>query len=603
MTGINQSMILTGTKGITARVTVEETYDIFANTSDVRVGLEIASNVYGGHLYYLLGSITADGQVLQSMSAYAGTHFVYLEKTGTYYPVAAGDSKHTGSPWSLSGIRHQEDGSKILTLDLRLTGEEENGSGADDWEIFQTVQVLLTQIPRASTVAATDAAVGAVSLVAVSRKNEDYTHSIRYQFGELSGYLSEEGTSAEEVMLRSTGIAFSVPESFYSQIPNAKTGLCRLFCKTYRDDDQIGQEQSCSFTVGTDPQACAPLVNAGVEDSNPSTLVLTGDKNVLVRYMSTALCTVTAQGRNGASIEEVRVDSVPVSANTYTLPGIERDVVVFTARDSRGYTAAVSVQKQLVPYVNLSCNPAVKRTDPTSGGAILEVTGDYYAGSFGAAANTLQLHYRVGEGDWVAVTPQTEGQRYSAQVALSGLDYTKSHTLQIRAADRLQTVSRTATVGKGIPVFDWGQQDFAFHVPVYLAGLPTRDEEAASKAYADGKLALLKLWENPDPGGAFPSQLVQMDLSGCAFLFCTALARSGGREYQTSAIIPNAMGNAGQLRWVCCDGTDLLLWGRKFSVNYQGILFDHAWQVDLASGTAERNLTDRSVPLAVYGLK
>ena len=31
MTGINQSMIFTGTKGISARVTVEETYDNLAN--------------------------------------------------------------------------------------------------------------------------------------------------------------------------------------------------------------------------------------------------------------------------------------------------------------------------------------------------------------------------------------------------------------------------------------------------------------------------------------------------------------------------------------------------------------------------------------------
>ena len=65
MTGINQSMTFTGTKGVSARVTVEETYDNLANTSHLQVGVEVMSSRYGGHIYYLSGVVAADGQALQ----------------------------------------------------------------------------------------------------------------------------------------------------------------------------------------------------------------------------------------------------------------------------------------------------------------------------------------------------------------------------------------------------------------------------------------------------------------------------------------------------------------------------------------------------------
>ena len=603
MTGINQSFILTGTKGISARVTVQETYDIFANTSDIQVGVEIASQVYGGHIYYLLGSIAAEGQTLQSMSAYAGTHFVYLEKTGTYYPIAAGDSKHTGSPWQLSGIRHDTDGSKILEITLRLTGEEENGSGADDWEIYETIQVLLTRIPRASTIAATDARIGGVSVVAVSRKSEEYTHTIHYQFGSLSGYLTEDGTSQEEEKLYTTGIAFLIPQHFYNQIPDSQSALCTLQCKTYWGDTQIGETQSCSFTVTCDGDACAPQVTGTVKDGNPNTAALTGDTDVLVRYASNAVCTITANGRNGASIVGKQVDDLAVTGNTRTIVAIEKGSVTFSAWDSRGYTTHVTVNKTMIPYVHLSCHPDIKRTDPTSGNAVLTVTGDCFFGSFGAVSNSLQLRYRIGSGDWQEMTLQPSGNYYTARAELTGLDYTRSHTLEVQAEDQLQTVSKTLTLGKGIPVFDWGENDFAFHVPVYLPGLPQRENEAVSKAYADGKLSLVTLWENPDLSGEFPPQMVQMDLGDCDFLFCAATQQLGGKEYQITGIVPNVIGNCGYINALSCDGTDFRLDSRKFTVSYQGIVFDRAWTRDMATGTVQKDVRDRSVPVAVYGLR
>ena len=91
MTGINQTMTFAGSKGISARVTAWENYDPVANTSDLQLAVEVISSRYGGHIYYLSGVLAVEGAALQSMSAFAGSHYVYVEKTGAYYPIAAGD--------------------------------------------------------------------------------------------------------------------------------------------------------------------------------------------------------------------------------------------------------------------------------------------------------------------------------------------------------------------------------------------------------------------------------------------------------------------------------------------------------------------------------
>jgi hypothetical protein len=175
--------------------------------------------------------------------------------------------------------------------------------------------------------------------------------------------------------------------------------------------------------------------------------------------------------------------------------------------------------------------------------------------------------------------------------------------LQVRAVDRLQTVTKSVTVGKGIPVFDWGEGDFAFHVPVTLAGLPQKDQEAVCKTYADQKLSVVKLWENPDPDQEFPAQTVQANLSGCAFIFCTAIARTGQKNYQISSIVPNATGNSGHINAFRAGSGELWLNGRKFTVAYNGIRFEKAWARDLSNNTAYEDRQGQSVPVAIYGLR
>ena len=487
-TGITEVYELKGSKdGITVRLTLTEEYDSSANSSRLTVAVGVKSSAYYSYTYYLTGSLKVDGREVVSMNSATPTHYVIPITLNTYYRIR-GNSGYTDSPWEVADIPHLTDGSKTVKVELTLKGYTTSGNGGSGWSVADSREITLTHIPRASTLGASDAFIGAVSTVSVVRRSPDYSHSVAYRFGELSGWLDADGSIRdEEVLLTQSSIPFTLPERFYQEIPNSPSGVCMLTCRTYLEDAQIGEDQTCTFTVTAKPELCAPLVSGSVTDGNQQTLALTGNDQSLVRYYSTAVCAITAQAQKGAAITEKTVNGV-VLEDTLSAEEVQTGSFLFAATDSRGYTGSYTAQLELIPYVLLTANPIARRTDPTSGNAVLTVTGNCYTGSFGAASNTLQLRCRADAGDWITMTPQLGENSYSAQCTLTGLDYRTAHTIQVEATDALAQVNRSLTLGKGIPVFDWGEEDFSFHVPVALPALTVDGQrlEDYIRAIAEG---------------------------------------------------------------------------------------------------------------------
>lgn len=364
---------------------------------------------------------------------------------------------------SFSGnIPHNSDGTKTIAMEGSFTTLSSYISGGS-----VSAVVTLPTIARASAITAEDAAIEDTARVTVSRYAAGFTHSIQWQFGDLSGYLAQDGSMVDgETVFSQTQLDVALPESFYEQIPDAPDGVCTLTCRTYQGSDFIG-ESTCDFAVRADRSLCSPTVSGTVEDCDPATLALTGNKYILVSGRSDALCTVTAQAKNGASITQL--------TDPHIIEDIATGTVQFAATDSRGYTATYGVTLPLIPYISLSCDASVKRTDPTSGNAVLTLSGQCYLGSFGAVDNALTITCRAGEQTWTVTPTVGIDNSYYTTVTLGGLDYTQAHTLTITAADCLDTVNTTVTVQKGQPVFDWGEGDFQFHVPVGIQGDPVAD--------------------------------------------------------------------------------------------------------------------------------
>ena len=77
-------------------------------------------------------------------------------------------------------------------------------------------------------------------------------------------------------------------------------------------------------------------------------------------------------------------------------------------------------------------------------------------------------------------------------MSLSGLDYTQSFTYEVIVSDKLLSVPKTLTIPKGIPVFDWGENDFAFNVPVKIDGTLTIGGKTITEAQLARLLALIE---------------------------------------------------------------------------------------------------------------
>ena len=372
--------------GYTLRLTLtEDSIDSAANQSKGTYKLVLMSGAYDFAQYGVGAYIKFDGTTIASRDRYNSSQITL----GTYSSVTLLSGSYTAD--------HASNGSRTLNIAF---GIDMASASYTPGPLSGTGKMDLTAIPRASSIGAADAYVGAVSSVVVTEKSNSYTHSIAYAFGSLSGYIQADGsTSNTEVKFSESTVAFVIPTAFYNQIPNAKTGTCKLTCKTYSGSTQIGDAQTASFTVRTDPAVCAPSLSGTVEDVNAATLALTGDASRFVRYFSNALCTITASAKNGASLKEKRIGGTAVSENTRTMSAIETNKIVFEATDSRGYTESLTKNIDLVAYIKLTNNAACTRDDATSGKATLKLTGNYFAGSFGSAANALTARYRIDGGD------------------------------------------------------------------------------------------------------------------------------------------------------------------------------------------------------------
>lgn len=265
---------------------------------------------------------------------------------------------------------------------------------------------------------------------------------------------------------------FSLTEAERNVLRNATTTAnsrtVTFFVRTVIGGTTFHSTIARTFTV----TGANPTLTPTVVDTNATTIALTGNSNTLVKYYSNAKASATYSTYKGASLKSYKLThgGSSYTANPQTFNKVEGNSFAFEVIDSRGNAARQTVTKTFIDYVKLTCNAKLK-SFTADGEATLSIHGNYWSGNFGAAANTLtlQCRYKVdgGEyGDWIAISPSISGNTYSVDYVLTGLNYQNLHYCQVRAVDKLATVSVAEFDMQGIPVFDWSAEDFHFHVPV-----------------------------------------------------------------------------------------------------------------------------------------
>ena len=312
----------------------------------------------------------------------------------------------------------------------------------------------MSTIARASNISATDGEIEGNAVITINPQAGGFSHNLSYSFGNLSGTI-ENGISTSG----SIAVEWPIPTSFYSQIPNAKNGICTIYCDTYSGGTKIGETKSTTIKVNCNEEKCKPVVDATIVDINQTTVGLTNDSSKLIRYKSTARITPIATPKNSASITKKTVDGTMVS--TYIdIANVGKSSFSISATDSRqpnGFTTTITKTATMINYVQLTCNANFKRANQTSSVVNLTYSGNYFNGSFGSTSNTLTMSWKYrekGASEWIAggtLSPTISGNTYNGNIQCgTNFNYEKNYEFMVEFSDKIDSLNTgIITLSKG----------------------------------------------------------------------------------------------------------------------------------------------------------
>ena len=298
---------------------------------------------------------------------------------------------------------------------------------------------------------------GSATTININRASSSFTHTITYSFSGLTGTIATKTSS--------TSIGWTIPTSFYEKIPDAKSGVVTITCQTFNGNTSIGSSSTTAnvFVINSEPE-----VDAEIEDTNETTVALTGNSDVMIKYFSNAYVHIEATAKNGATIRGRRVtcgNKTSILA-TDTLNNIESGIFELKCNDSRGFSATKTITKELVEYIKLAITDiSLERPTTTSNTVNAVMRGNYFNANFGVTPNTLAMkfRYRQSGGEWSSYTILTAtitDNTFSFSGTLGSVyNFNNEYEFEFVITDKLMNVMQNVIVTRGVPIIDIGEND------------------------------------------------------------------------------------------------------------------------------------------------
>lgn len=360
-------------------------------------------------------------------------------------------------------VYHDADGSRSVTISA---AGYISGTTLSSTDISQTVT--LDQIARASvpTTNKSSIAMGEEIIIYTNRKNTAFCHTARYTFAGQAGDIAD--FDAETAW---NWYSLTPKKSLANRIPNAASGTCTVYIKTWSDGNltqQIGEEQSVSFTL-TVPADAKPTVSSGwaaaaADNSGGKASALSGFISGFSRAQI-AFAADKISTKYGASIAGYRIACGGVSAEsapykTGVLTGTSAQIIC-RVTDSRGMYAEETLTVNLYSYAAPTLTGVqIYRSDDAmlpadTGLHIAGVATAKHSDCGGENTYTLKGYWRAVGGSWSAGLAMASGK---AALITGSVDVltTASYEAKIEITDKL---GNTASFSAVIPT-----ADVAFHL-------------------------------------------------------------------------------------------------------------------------------------------
>ena len=455
-------------------------------------GYQVSQNIQNNTSYvYVYGTLTTDGNTFNGYNT-AYYNFTAIQgsqsfATGNIYFSVGKNNTKTFSA-TLGPFQHNADGS---LGNVTVTSRCYVVPGYSSTDFNRTASISMGTIPRASSIPDVSGNIGSTITIPIDRKSSGFTTTLTYSFGSLSGTIVSKTSSISPT--------WTIPNTFYAQIPNAKSGTGTITCTTYNGNTQIGDSVSRTLTANAVEVDVNPTVSiTSVVETDTKLIAKIGSGGAYINGYSKPKVTFSASARQSASLSSLMINgiSVPTNTTTYTINNINTNTITIVATDTRGYSSTGT--STLTPFDNYQSPNAtfttLKRNTPTNGQIDITYNGSWYNGNFdtsgGTQANSLSvdLDYKEsGSSTWInygTLTPTISENNFSQSItigddgSITGLfDYTKSWDIKLTLKDYLcdgssgyEAIIVTGSVTKGKPTF-WWDDDLHVEGDLYLQGI------------------------------------------------------------------------------------------------------------------------------------
>lgn len=336
---------------------------------------------------------------------------------------------------------------------------------------------------RASSVSAANANIGASTTISISRDYSNMIHTLQYKIAGQSNFTT--------IVSNTSAISYvwTVPVDTYNYVGASNRSITiTINCITYVNGTLIGSNTT-TITVYTVESECKPTVSATHTFLNDQSSY-TGNHTTAILNWSNVRIAVSATAKHGATISSYAIiHNGATSTNaTTTYNKIQTGSWTYRATDSRGYVSEGSILLTTIAYFEPSITMTVQSPNPSTNEAKVSCKGNWFNGSFGSVSNSRTVQYRYkldggSYGSWTTLTSTATNNTYNAPATTIVLDYHNKYIFQARIVDTLNTKTTAEQVVITLPVFDWGEHDFHFNVPIILSSasygstLPQTGEE------------------------------------------------------------------------------------------------------------------------------
>ena len=382
------------------------------------------SSIGGIEVYYSIGATTVKIN---------GTQVYYKDRVNwdSYtFPAAKG---------SVSGeieISHASDGTGSIKVEL--------STGIYVYAISTVSNTwTLDTIPRASTptLSASSVNMGSKVTIKTNRASTAFTHNISYKWGSTTGTIKNGVTDSCE---------WTVPTSFASGIPNAKSGTVTITVDTYNGSTKIGTKSVNLTAKVPDADWTKPKINS-------VTITPSGNPDWLgTRYVQSKTKAKVVTGAAGQASATIKTCEVTIDGTKYTGTDITSNAIrnsgtvsaTIKVTDSRGYTNSttqnISVEAYSKPYIanhsqysKIICARCNDSGTLVSNGTRLRLVLSKKWSALSSGVNTALVEYRINSNSWVTASAHSSNTSdISLTVTNATLDVKQTYKISIRITDK-----------------------------------------------------------------------------------------------------------------------------------------------------------------------